>query len=283
MTAAASIPEQRAQSARIQPATDAISKAMEYAPRDRSGGQLGAPTFVSSTAAEGAVNSAVRRAAAQDAADLSIGGEGAAAQSMTARGYFDLEEPGREASDMPPADVAAGTLSEEEAPVDTTFPRAGLSGAANLASAQHEVAAQGVKGAVMVPQGDGGVGVPPQAYGGQMGPFRGYGGQMVQSQGVLAQGHGGHMVRFQGYGNAAIPAQGMGSNQVPDWTNTALPTVCSTSCPIIALSVSHRSKLHPNSVCRNVLPWEMLTVLCGTNVQCVANVAYTPLIYIYSF
>ncbi len=244
MAAAASIPTQSGGSARIQPATDAISKAKEYAPRDYRGGQLSAATFVSSTAAEGAVDNATRRVAAEDAADLSTGGDGAAAQSVAARGYFDLEEPGREAPDMLPADLAAGTRNEEEAPVTAATLSPTLPGAASQASAQHELPAQGIEGAVMVPQGDGGVGVPPQAYGGyggQMGPSQGHGGQIVQSQGIPAEGYGGHMARFQGYGNAAMPALGMGNNQVPYWTNTALLTVCSTSCPVVALSASHRS------------------------------------------
>lgn len=219
MASAAGNPTQSGGSARIQPAGGDVSVAKEYAPRHHRGGQLGAPTFVSSTAAEGAVDNATRRVAAEDAA---AGGEGAAAQSMTARGYLDLEEPGREAPDMPPADLAAGIRSEEEAPA--AIPISSLPGASQ-SSAQHEVAAQGIEGAVMVPQGDGGVGVPSQAYGGQMGPFQGYGVQMVQSQGVPAQGHGGHMTRFQGYGNAAVPPLGMGYNQVSYWTNTALLTI----------------------------------------------------------
>lgn len=207
MASAAGIPAQRGLSARSQPASGDASVAKEYSPRNRHGGQLGAPTFVSFTAAEGAVNNATRRVAAEDAADLSRGGEGVAAQSMTARGYFDLDEPGREASDMLPANMAASTLNKEEAPASAAATSATLPGAASQASAPHEVAAQGIEGAVMVPQGRGGVGMPPQAYGG-------YEGQMVQSQGIPAQGYGGHMARFQGYGNAATPAQGMGNNQV---------------------------------------------------------------------
>ncbi|DBA83174.1 TPA: hypothetical protein ACH3X2_006694 [Trebouxia sp. C0005] len=199
MAAAASIPTQSGGSTRTQPASGDVSVAKAYASTDRSGGQLPAAAVLSSTAAEGALNSATRWVAAEDAADL--GGDRAASQSMAARGYFDLEEPGREAPDTPPADMAAGTLSKEEAPATAAIPSATLPGAANLASAQHGAPAQGIEGAVMVPQGDGG----------QMGSLQGQWGQMVQSQGIPAQGHVGRIARFQGYGNAAMPAQDVGN------------------------------------------------------------------------